>query len=457
MTINVSNYVDNYIHYHKGRVQPIARLSNYIFIPIRDTAIADIRKAAISQEVLANMYNRGDNQSAALTLDIADQIANGTLLQSTLDGIATTLNSAIDSRLMSSNLDNFYKHALSFSTMLQHGVANTRIVKDFLNLLTYALDATGGYNVQLLSELRRFGRTVTGKNIRFNPGNAKVVSQEQLAILSKICDALANARYKFQQSGNQLSAASFRGTIVYIFRRVLGSSLADSIIARAIEDGESQVDDILTSLGFKPEQGKTIPSNTSSTVGIINTKGMSLNITQNGKTTTIEIGTDMQIANLGTVASGNVDILGTSTIGAINFGSPSARNYAYNIIAHKRQFKESYEDVYTAVAATFLRDTLVDTNKQETAQFLMVNGKVYSVLTIINNICEKYFANNQVPFGVTIEETAEGTNRWRGDAFTPNWDLAYKRSQAVNEAINVLKIGLYYNSNILNNYIDIKQ
>lgn len=454
MVIDVGKYVDWYIHYHRGRVEPIANSAKTLFAPMHDEAMDDIQNLVNVKNLIANKFNNGDNQSAAAAIDVAEQIADGSLLQSTLDSIATELNSAVDREIVSSQKDSFYDEALQYATMLEQGSAKSQIVKQFLNLLVQALDLTGGYNAQFLAELRRFAKTVTGKNIRYNPGNVTTVSQEQLLKLTKIRDALSKAADRFEQSGQKLSANSFRGTISYIFTQVLGTSLASSIVARGKQDGKVQVEEALIACGFRPEQAKEQANNTENKINIIKTKGLTLNVTEKGKTTTIEIGTDLKMNTLGTQIGEvgwreNIQIIDSTTYGAINFGSPELRTAAYNILAHESQFSNEADYVYNAIAASFLKESLLGANKQEAAQFIIVGGKVYSVLSIIHRLCKKYFDLFEQPFGIEYSKTPESSNAWRGEKGIPNWKWAYKRSSAVTRIINQLQIILYYDDKLL--------
>lgn len=464
MVVNIHDYVDRYINdyifYHWQHFAEDAPAGGYLFQGKYQEALDGLGAAALSSEAQANMFNGGDKESAAASLHIADEISDGALLEQTLNDIAASINSAIDHQAASADLMNIYKETLNFAGMFQNG-GNVQYatVRQFLSLLTSALDLAGGYNASFLDELRRFGKAATGKKFNFNPGNARLVSQEQLAVLNKIRNTLANARYKFLQSGKELSAASFRGTIVYIFRVILADALAKSMLSNTVQYADSQVDDILVSLGFKPNQGKTArPSNSASKTSIINTKGLQLEVVKNGQTAIIEIGTNMQVQTVDVNKSRDVSIIARSTIGEMYAAGSPIRYYAANLIAHRDKFAEEYNLMRAATAASFVRNSVLGANKERVSQFLMVNGHVYPVLTIIKNICDEYMRNsgNIASFGITIQELDRGSNKWQVDEDTtgPSVRLALMRSQLANNVINKLVINLQYNNNILSNYIN---
>lgn len=464
MIVNIHDYVDRYISdyvfYHWQHFSEDAPAAAYLFQGKYQEALDDLGAAALGSEAQANMFNGGDKESAAASLHVADVISDGAILEQTLDEIAASLNSAIDHQVASADLMNIYKQSLTFANMFENG-GNVQYatVRQFLSLLTSALDLAGGYNASFLDELRRFGKAATGKKFNFNPGNAKLVSQEQLAILSKIQDTLANARYKFLQSGKELSAASFRGTIVYIFRVVLAQALAQSMLSTTVQYADSQIDDIMASLGFKVEQGKTSkPASSASKTSIINTKGLQLEVVRNGQTAIIEIGTDLQVQSVDVNKSRDVSIIARSTIGNMYAAGSPIRYYAANLIAHRDTFEEEYNVMRAATAASFVRNSMFGANKAKVSQFLLVNGHVYPILTIVKNICNEYMRNsgNMASFGVVIQELDRGSNKWLtdGDNSGPSIQLALIRSQLVNNIINKLVINLQYNNNILNNYIN---
>lgn len=460
MTINIHDYVDRYLNdyvfYHWQHFNEEADMSRYLFEGKYHEVIQDLEFAALGPMAQASMFNSSDKTGAAASLDVADEIANGTLLEQSLEEIAAGLNSAIDYHANTNDIMTLYREALTYANMLEGGVPQVNTVKRFLTLLTSALDLAGGYNASTLSAIRNFGRGITGKQIRFNPGNVQVVSESQLTELFNIQDALARANQKFSESGQTLSAASFRSTIVYIFKRVIMQKLAQSMLSDTVQEGLSQVDDILLALGFKLEQPKTKkPNSSAQKMDIINTKGLQLDVKKSGTTATIEIGTDMQVQFVNLDQGGDINIIAKSTIGDLYATGSPIRYYAVNLIAHRNDFIEEYESMIASTAACFVRDSMLGgANKKYTSQFILVNGKIYSVLRIIKNICDTYLTGAFVSRGVQIQELNRGANAWQRDEETngPNIRLAVLRSNLVNEVINKLTISLHYNKNLISQY-----
>lgn len=462
MFINIHDYVDrylnSYVHYHWQSFEDNADAAGYLFSGKYQEAIDTMTAATFGGQLQASQFNNADKASAAEALDVADQIANGTLLQETLDDIAAQVNSAIEARSVNIEYEKLYEAALSYQNMMESGTVQYSTVHSFLQLLTYVLDQSGGYNAQFLSELRWFGKTITGrKKFNFNPGNARAVSQDQLANLTKIQNALIRSAEKFKQSGQTLSAASFRQTIAYIFNKGIKDQIALNLFKSAFEEGDIKVDNILVSLGFKPEQPLPRKTNVTQQTNIINTNGLQLQIAQNGTTATIEIGTNLQVHWIDTIGgSKSINILSRTTMGELFAAGTPNRYYAYNLMAHRDQFQEQYNIMRAATAASFVRDSVMSVNKQQVSQFLMINGRVYPILTIIKNICDEYMRNSaQGQIGITIQEPATGSNRWQVNEHTrgPSVELALIRSQLINNIIDKLTIQLHYNSNILSNYI----
>lgn len=465
MIVNIHDYVDrylnNYVYYHWQHFSDSGESDSatYLFEGKYQEAIDSITASTFAYQLQANEFNNADKSKSAAALDLVDQLANGTLLEETLDQIAASVNTAIDNKVENINFQDLYRAALSYANLLENGHAEYRDIHAFLRILTQTINQAGGYNPQFLSELRTFGRIARGRRFNFNPGDAKIVSQSQLTNLNRIQKALANAVDKFEQSGNRLSATSFRSTIVFIFRQVLSDAIATNLLNFAFQDEEKQINDILISFGFKLQQSLPSQDKIHTKVNAINTDGLQLSVTQNGNTATIEIGTSIQthwIDSSGSKTSSN--IIAKSTIGQMfQDGSPS-KFYAYNLIAHRDQFPEEYNIMRASIAASFMRDSIMGANKQQVTQFLMINGHVYPILTIIKNICDEYMRNSGQgsTLGIIIQEPASGSNRWQTDENYrgPNVRLALIRSQLINNIINKLSISLNYNSNILNNYIN---
>lgn len=467
MIVNIHDYVDrylnNYIYYHWQHFSDSGEsdAAAYLFEGKYQEAIESISAATFTVQSQTDEINNANKPMAAEVLDIADQLANGELLADTLDQIALEVNNMIDRQAQNIDYDKLYKAALSYSGMAQNGNVQYATVRAFLQLLTYALDQAGGYNAQFLNELRWFGKTLTGrKKFNFNPGNAKIVSQEQLTNLSKIQNALIRAGEKFQQSGKSLSAASFQGTIVYIFTQVISNAIASNLLKNTFQDAERQIDNILISLGCKPEAGSSPQkqSNSYAKIKVIDADGLQLQVTQNNNTAIIEIGTNMQVHwvnSSGSQVGGT--IIARTTIGQMFPDNAPNKYYAYNLMAHRDQFPEEYGIMKASIAASFMRDTVMGANKRQANQFLMINGRIYPIITIIKNICDEYMRNQGQTgqFGIAIQEPVSGSNRWQTDEYTrgPNVRLALLRSQLINNIISKLSINLNYNSNILSNYI----
>ena len=453
MVVNIHDYVDRYINsyvfYHWQHFSDDeSNAAAYLFQGKYQEALNDIGVAALGSEAQASMFNSGDKAGAAASLQIANSISDGSLLQEALDEIATDINNEIDYLAVTYlDIEQLYKQALEFGNIFEKGFAEYNAVRKFLTLLTSALDMAGGYSETFLKELWGFGSSVTGiKKFSFNPGTAKssaVMSHSQLVLLEKIQQYLANAKNAFLSSGKELSKRSFESTISTIFKKTIMRSLASSLMSDTMQLSEEQIDDILISLGCKPERGngkRQRVFNSTSKISVINTKGMQLNVTKNGQTATIEIGTDMQVESVGKSKNvgDSINIVARSTIGSMYPVGTSMRYYAANLIAHQNNFSKEYDIMRASTAASFIRDSILSTN-QQTSQFLLINGYVYPVLTLIKNMCDEFMQNRGDIFpAITIQEFDKKTNSWKTDenAKGPSVRLALLRSQLVNNIIN---------------------
>lgn len=205
-------------------------------------------------------------------------------------------------------------------------------------------------------------------------------------------------------------------------------------------------------------------------VDIISNGLFHLNVTlQDGTTATIEIATNASV-KWQSAKFKSIHIVNRTPLRTFLENEPPDRQqYAYNIIAHRLSgggrrggFYQAYNALRSTVAATFFNEWVSGTGEQliskgqsvgglDRAQFLMYNGKIYSIVSIVNRICANTLK------GLSAEIRGFSTSDSKVDnSFVPvdnehptvtaaaNW-----RSQMVRDVINTLIISASLNSNIL--------
>ena len=119
---------------------------------------------------------------------------------------------------------------------------------------------------------------------------------------------------------------------------------------------------------------------------------------------------------------------------------------------------EGYKLLRANIAASFFSEWLTGSGKNikgniDKAQFLMINGKVYSVMSIINNICDAMMKGHNTAVGISIsgiEGLKASNSKWLPNEGAPN-STAYAilRSEMVNVALNAVTISATFNSKYL--------
>ena len=127
------------------------------------------------------------------------------------------------------------------------------------------------------------------------------------------------------------------------------------------------------------------------------------------------------------------------------------------MIAHRftgSDFEESFNNIRASVAASFFNEWVssggLASSKGHLGQLLIVNGKVFSIQRIINNICDDIVRNSGHEIVSIGGENSTG-NKWYGNT-GPNVLDALTRSNIVNEVISKLTISATLNNNILSKY-----
>lgn len=500
MYINIYDYFDrwmaNYIVYHTGHLEQygdIQRAITHFDIKFQDT-MSDIKDVAIEEQMKAIQVNtKNKSQKAAGGLKILSALEKDGLITDTLDLIAEGINENMELASQQVGFDNYEEilsQAGNFSGILARTDPDVNAVNSFFNLLVQAMAQAKLIDINILNALSNIGTNLVGTSFAID---TKLINQVtgfntvDAQKSQKIIDSLAKAADKMNQEGI-VSARSFSQTISYIFNKVIGNQLELLMAAEALNLGISQADSILDELCRRPlKNGKLTweskgsqPKNPNIYFDsdIFNNGTFSLKV-KKGKNQfyDIEIGTniDTRWYKSGINSNTKVQALGNANIS--NYFSDGMEKYlAYNTIAHrfsgptKSFIKESgdyrgmyraFDNLVSSTAASYFKSWVKDkgfkTPTQKRAQFLVINGKVYSVMRIISNICDdivknggyKISRNSNTAFKLNIP-TNGVSNTWIGQ--NPNIELGIARSNIVNELINKITISANLNGNILLKY-----
>lgn len=513
MIINVNDYVERYLNdyivYHSQhfgqKFGDLDKAAYYFDLKYRD-ARSKMENDALQAQAKSfqdMMIQNGNAVSEGL--NFYDNLINSNaILEQTMDEIARGINEGIQlyySEHQAENPQQLMAKAKKFNQSLAGGHMSVSDMDQFFRLLIQGVQAAGKVDSRLIRELSKMGKTFTGVKTYTLTSAIKPSSipltQQDIQLIDRVVQYLKNAQEKFKSASyknskgkvvhsgrNILDGDSFSSTINNIFSTVIGESLSQNMIASGIAEAINKTDTILNNMtqrsvgkgklrwdgtpGLLAGSQKDI-LNRVSKVDILN-GAFSLFVSQNGANYQIEIGTNTSVKwyKGGINENSKVHIVAGTPLGSYFKSGTEERYLAYNVIAHRwsnqfggQGFHEAYRRVRAATAASFFNEWMTGTgaamkssNGINRVQLLMINGKVYSVMRIIRNICDELMSQNsanasaEMPFDLSIPDS--NANKWIGEQ--PHMTYARKRSQLVNQVLNKLTITVSLKGNVLTKY-----
>lgn len=160
----------------------------------------------------------------------------------------------------------------------------------------------------------------------------------------------------------------------------------------------------------------------------------------------IDVEAALSIKQSSTLTPKNIYLIRNTPILTVIKDSPQYGTY--NILAHYNSFKNEYKDFKTFIAGSFMTQYLMGTGKQlnnggyDTAWFMLISGKAYSMLDIIDDIVS---GNSTITIefpNISAVPKLNKSNSTLADA--------YERSNKTKELINKLTITAILNANFYN-------
>lgn len=486
MEINVDTYVDIYIHYHASRFINNGGLeeANSYFAEKYDTAISGMRKNAIDAQakaIGARMRARGT--SASQSMDIAEGLAQGDLLETTFESIADELNKKIEQTAEVASFEELLQQSGDFYNLLSEKQVETASLKEFFSLLMQAMNLMNGYPKSMVVAFNKMGKKLTGdKNFSMSTEGGlnrrgSTLTMSDLKTADKIIEILDTATQKFAEKGS-VNKNSFRTTVTQIFSRVIGENFAKNILASIVQEVTDDVDAQLTSIPNLFPSDKTSKAvvkgasrdslGKTSKVDVFNQDAFKLEFEYGGRQCEVALSTNISAKwykELYDEGTANVSLVSRTPVGTY-FKDGGEKYLAYNVLAHSFSspaYHQAYRILRASTAASFLQEWMSGTGAKikggfiNKAQFLMINGRIYSVMSIINAICNELMdlspdvESADSPINLRIGGLAKPKNEWQAPK-NPNWQGAWRRAQLVKGIIDRLQIYASFDSSVLNRY-----
>lgn len=477
MEVNIYDYVQrwaiNYIVYHSSHLRDYgdADEANSLFSAQYQEAMSKLRTAGVEVNISSIQAQMQSQASAAAKgLRILSDLEVGTLLDSTLDEIAAGINEGIELAGQTVGFQNYntiIQDASGFSNLLVSGQVDVQRVNEFFRLIIDGLLQANAIDINILDVLTQIGRQLVGTGFQINQTQQNAVvaaSDVDIQTAQKVIDSLNRAVQRLGSEGF-VNSRSFANTISYIFRQVIGNRISQLIVAEGINIGINTTDSILNNF-VAQSNGKfqwvnkgqdTTVSSTKGTVNIFNNDAFNLRVTKSGQTFDIEIGTNINARwqNKRQVQN-RIQVSANMNVGNYFSGQPE-KYLAYNMIAHRAtgaDFEEAFNNIRATIAASFFNEWVqqgeFSSTRGHIGQFLIVNGRVFSIQRIVNNICNDIIRNNAHDVISIGGDSAIG-NKWQGNS-GPNILDAITRSNIVNGVISKMVIAATLNNNILTKY-----
>lgn len=467
---------------------------NYIFFSHQhfDANVAAQYFEEAYQKKVASLKARGNNSqieaikaslkqqgySAAETLNIAGALQYGSLMEDTLTSIGEVLDNLVQQYYHSGGEDiQTYLNSIatkksSYNALLANGAASPEAINEFFNFLLQGLRLLGEVDADILNAFTDIGQKLSanGKQFIFIPNDTTAVKTASAKDVQRCKDIVGylEKSAKILAANGFVSEKSFSGTLTNIFSATIGEQLAQLIITKAVEQADELiVNELLKDKhitinknGIYSPSGKaqTIESGITSKPDLINSAGFKMRVTANGSVYNIELMSNMSVKTH-SISNKNIKMVDKTPFGKYYPGMGTDEGYyAYNVMAHRKSpgYQTAYANLRSHIAASFLDGWLsgsgetLDIGGIDKVQFLMINGRIYSVSEIISLICDKMMAR-QKPVSMSIEGRDSAINVWQGKG--ANAEEAKLRSDASREAINALVISAHFNSNMLKTII----
>lgn len=493
MPIDVDAYVDHfYIHYKQQFAQhlaaPAAAWYKYKTQLILDDMKASRAASAAQAQALIAQMNQ-DTTAARSSVQIIKALSEGPLMEETLDNIAAAMNNLLMEKYSSVIDGGSYEDAVTnisrqYNSMLLNGpVDDASKFFDYIKQVLDLVNATPSKSeLRALSALQKVFEGKAAYN-----DVVSLVSLDTIGIASKVIEYLSTAAENLSTDGS-VSTQSFASTIANIFSRAIGEPLAEQMMKNVLfeisNNADQAFDSLIASSGGKLTWDKgTIPttkqsgtavgaqSGRTAKVDIISNGLFNLGVTlQNGTTATIEIATNASI-KWQSAKSRTIHIVNKTPLRTfLENEPPNGQQYAYNVIVHrlsggrKGEFYQAYNAIRSTIAASFFNEWISGSGEQlvskgspigslDRAQFLMYNGKVYSIVSIVNKICANTLKGLSTEIrGFSISDSKVKNSFVAADGKpegAPDIKAANVRSRMVRDVINTLTISASLNSNIL--------
>lgn len=274
------------------------------------------------------------------------------------------------------------------------------------------------------------------------------LSTEELKATNKIIQYIQKAYQNFQNG--QLTKGSLIGTTKNIIGSQLGEVWGKQLLESLDESKFEQQTDAIVENTFKAKlsgTSRTTNSHTTAKPDIMTNKLFTSKISPNGDISgQVEILANASVKQSATLTPQHIRLVSSAPIKTVIERSLEGYKYGtYNILAHYASFKNEYNDFKTFVAGSFMNQYLMGTGQQltnggvDTAWFMLISGRAYSILDIIDDIVK---GNSTITIefpGISeVRKIDKGQNTLKE---------AIERSNKTKEAINKLTITAILNAN----------
>lgn len=472
---------EEYILYHMGHYNQIVRdkADGYfsdVFTKSKNSTVNSVLDAQV-QAIVKSMKTQG--KQAVGAVELLNALGNGKLLEELLEDVAGALDVGIQSAWSSGKGDLFagvLKDAYSYADLFQGGNVDIARVQSFFDLVVQGIQIMtgGGVPQEVFTQLTDIGQQIVGSNFSYT-GSVVSVTEKQLQVAKKALDYLATAARKLSSTG-EVSVNSFRATIKNMFNTVLGEEVGRQMLESAMPNLDNEIVKIsnkvfngnanvkLMNTSFQTSgQNQLQGSTKTAKVDVLNNQALSLSLLINGTVTTIDLATNI---NVKWYKANDKGVIPRVSLGQMQLGdllhspifSTAARGMAYNVLAHSWADPVNMKYLRSTLGASFIDQWisgsggLTKAGNVDKAQFILINGKLYSIPTVIRMAMDAIpYGVGKHPITVQFNEISKNQNRFEPMLEGENdpWIAAERRSRLVQGLINNLAVSANLNINML--------
>lgn len=438
------------IYHHKHYNQTLRSEIDGYLSPLWDRTQASIQSKVQSAALKARLSElREKGAKSADVFKFLAELRRGDAVDEVLRGIAESILEGVNQAAMM-KFNTISKSAYGYASVIGEGKANAQDVQAFFDIVMQGIRVmTGGKVPQdVFNALTKIGGVLSNDaSFQYQGKGVKSIKEEQLVVVNKVVTYMANAAERFK--AGKLSTQSMRATLMNIFPKTLRQQIGKQLIEEAIPDIQQEVDSLSQEIfqGSNIQQIKQITVNKkahgkiATNAVLVNGEVLTLSFNAKGANIDLTLQTNVpdDLLKQNVVSEGNIP-LGAMAVGdVLKSFEVDERGIAYNIFAHERVDKTSYEKLRSVLSAHFLNEWASSKSSMsvDKSQYWLVNEELMDTPTFVARLAQDipYGQYDSTQLSIDLTSLPASMNKWVGGSPDRN-GAAQERSRYVQNVVN---------------------